>query len=441
MAGVQINEQEVRQAELTAMRSRSFRENITKRIRNNRLAYFSLWVIIILGTVALFADFISYDKPIYASYKGKTYFPILYDYANDLGIYTWDGDLVNTEWRELELDNALWPLIRYKPKNIDISNSQYTGPFERQDVKHWKEWHYLGTDAVGRDVLSALIHGSRISLTIGLISAGISAFIGIFLGACAGYFGDDRLQMTIPRLFFSIIGGFLGFFYGFFIRSGVLANALDSGIGNFILQTFLSILIFASVTFLVGLLGKPFELIPIFRKKVNIWVDIIVSRTIEIVISLPTLLLIITIGAIAAPSIYLVMLVIGLTTWPRIARFTRAEMLKVRGLEYVEAAQSMGYSEFRVIFRHALPNTLAPAFVAIAFGVAQAILIEASLSFLGVGVPPDTLTWGSLLNAARNDISAWWLAIFPGLSIFITITVFNLLGEGLRDALDPKLKH
>ena len=134
------------------------------------------------------------------------------------------------------------------------------------------------------------------------------------------------------------------------------------------------------------------------------------------------------------------MIIIGLTAWTGIARLTRAEFLRVSTMEYIQAAKSLGISEFRIIFKHALPNALAPALVAIAFGVASAILIESSLSFLGIGVPPSTVTWGSLLNLGREQFTAWWLLVFPGLAIFITVTVYNLLGEGLRDAFDPKLK-
>jgi peptide/nickel transport system permease protein len=134
------------------------------------------------------------------------------------------------------------------------------------------------------------------------------------------------------------------------------------------------------------------------------------------------------------------MIIIGFTNWTGIARFTRAEFLKIRSLEYVQAAQALGFSEIRIILKHALPNGLAPAFIAIAFGIASAILIESGLSFLGIGVPHDVVTWGSLLNAGKENFNAWWLVVFPGLAIFLTVTIYNLLGEGLRDALDPRLK-
>jgi peptide/nickel transport system permease protein len=151
--------------------------------------------------------------------------------------------------------------------------------------------------------------------------------------------------------------------------------------------------------------------------------------------------LIFTIAAIAKPSLFLVMAVIGLTSWTGIARFMRGEMLKVRQLDFIQAARALGYADLRIIFVHALPNAFAPVLVSIAFGIASAILVESGLSFLGIGVPPETVTWGSLLASARSATGAWWLAIFPGLAIFLVVTLFNILGEGIRDAIDPKLQQ
>ncbi len=133
-----------------------------------------------------------------------------------------------------------------------------------------------------------------------------------------------------------------------------------------------------------------------------------------------------------------IMVILGLLAWPRIAQFVRGELIRVRSMNYVEAAQAMGFEEWRIILKHALPNSLTPVLIAIAFGVAGAILAEATLSFLGIGVDPDLTTWGELLGKGRNKFSAWWITVFPGLAIFLAVTVFNLIGEGLTDALDPK---
>jgi peptide/nickel transport system permease protein len=133
------------------------------------------------------------------------------------------------------------------------------------------------------------------------------------------------------------------------------------------------------------------------------------------------------------------MAIIGFLSVPGVARLTRAEFIRSRSLDYVQSARALGLRDFRIIFRHILPNAISPVFVYVAFGIASAIVAESSLSFLGIGVPADTVTWGSLLSYARDDYSAWWMAVFPGLAIFITVAMYNLIGEGLREALNPKL--
>ena len=246
--------------------------------------------------------------------------------------------------------SAIFPPIPFRPSSIDLG-----APFARPSAGHW-----LGTDKLGRDVMAGIIHGSRISLSIGFVSVGIALLIGVFLGALAGYFGS--------------------------------------------------------------------------------WVDLVISRVFELELAIPTFFLLITVAAVLPPSIFLTMLIIGLTGWVGIARFTRNEFLKIRSLDYVTAALALGVSNRKIMFRHILPNALAPVMVSIVLGVAGAILLESSLSFLGIGVPADTVTWGSILNEARSNTFAWWLAVFPGFAIFITVLAYYLVGEGLRDALDPRLR-
>lgn len=170
-------------------------------------------------------------------------------------------------------------------------------------------------------------------------------------------------------------------------------------------------------------------------------VDILVQRVIEIVMCFPTFFLILTVLAFVGPSIFNIMIVIGLTGWTGIARLVRAEFLKLRNQDFVTAIRAAGARPARIMFRHILPNALAPVLVSLSFGVASSILAESSLSFLGFGVQPPTPSWGDTLSQARDFMDiAWWLTIFPGLAIFITLTAFNLVGEGLRDAIDPKMK-
>jgi peptide/nickel transport system permease protein len=170
------------------------------------------------------------------------------------------------------------------------------------------------------------------------------------------------------------------------------------------------------------------------------WVDILISRVVEIVMLFPAFFLILTLVALMGPSIYIIMGVIGVTSWPSIARLIRGEVLKQRAADYVSAAQALGFSHARIIFRHLLPNSLTPALVAAPFGIAGAIITEAGLSLLGFGVRPPAPTWGSLLHLAHHNYSYWWLVVFPSLAIFFTVTIFNLIGGGLRDAMDPRLR-
>lgn len=168
--------------------------------------------------------------------------------------------------------------------------------------------------------------------------------------------------------------------------------------------------------------------------------DVLISRLIEIVMCFPTFFLILAVIAYIEPSLYKIMVVIGLTEWTGIARLVRGEFLRLKNQDFVLSSLSLGSSPWRLIFRHIFPNSLSPVLVAVTFGVAGAILIESSLSFLGFGVQPPTPSWGQILSQSREFMDiAWWLMVFPGFAIFLTITAFNLVGEGLRDALDPRV--
>ncbi len=170
-------------------------------------------------------------------------------------------------------------------------------------------------------------------------------------------------------------------------------------------------------------------------------VDIVVSRFIEVMICFPTFFLVLAVLAFVGPSIYNIMVVIGVTGWTGVARLVRGECLKLRKREFVVAAAVSGSRDWRIMWRHILPNALAPVLVSASFGIAGAILVEASLSFLGFGVPPSDPSWGSMLSQAQQFMDiAWWLTLIPGFAIFATITAYNLIGEALRDAIDPNLR-
>ena len=220
----------------------------------------------------------------------------------------------------------------------------------------------LGTDHLARDVLSRMMYGARISLSIGFVAVGISITIGTLLGAVSAYLGG--------------------------------------------------------------------------------WVDTVVMRFVDMVISFPRLVLLITIVAFFdSNSIFMIMAVLGFTQWPSTTRIVRGEVLSLREREFIEAARALGFSRRRIILRHVIPNVLAPVIVAATLAIGNVIVLEAGLSFLGLGLQPPTPSWGSMVADGRNHLlAAWWISTFPGLAIVLTVVAFNLAGDGLRDALDPRLR-
>jgi peptide/nickel transport system permease protein len=172
------------------------------------------------------------------------------------------------------------------------------------------------------------------------------------------------------------------------------------------------------------------------------WVDAVIMRVVDIMLCFPAFFLILAVIALLEPSIWNIMIVIGLTSWMGVARLVRAEFMGLKNREFVSAARVLGASDSRIIFRHLMPNAMAPVLVSATLGVAGAILTESALSFLGIGVQPPTPSWGNILTAGKDNIEvAWWLSVFPGLAILVTVLAYNLLGEGLREALDPRLRE
>lgn len=171
-------------------------------------------------------------------------------------------------------------------------------------------------------------------------------------------------------------------------------------------------------------------------------VDEIIMRFVDLMMCFPTFFLILAVIALLEPSIWNIMIVIGLTNWMGIARLIRAEILSIKNKEFVLAAKAQGFTELRIIFRHVLPNALTPVYVVATLGIGGAILTESALSFLGIGVQPPTPSWGNILTQAKDNIEvAWWLSLYPGLAIFLTVMGYNLLGEGLRDIFDPRRRY
>ena len=350
--------------------------------------------------------------------------------------------------------------------------------------------YLFGTDSLGRDVFSRILEGTTISIAVGFISVGISTFLGIFIGGLAGYYGETKIRGTsiITLILILIIGlvvwknfGFLLFvlavigsvisfiysqeknlFFGFCIAT-ILGIALITPFESLLTAKtvntstiFIQKLIGIPLLALLGILGISYgkqlsqnryrkdntltsKLFSLIEKISLPKIDVLYTIVVDVQISFPTFFLILTVIALLPPSIWNIMIVIGLTSWVGVARFVRAEVLSLREQPFVESAKAIGQSDKKIILLYLIPNSLAPVLVSATLGVAGAILTEAGLSFLGFGVPPPQASWGNILSDGKQYIfDAPWLTLIPGLSILTLMLSFNLFGESLKDAFDPR---
>ena len=329
----------------------------------------ALCFVIFLCLVALFAPMIVGTKPIVCKYKGEIYFPCMGYYVR-----SWENPIfLKDRFRNVYPANlkekdpeswAIWPLV-YQDPYRRVRSGEWPGqPGNPSGVEGSpNRYNWLGTNQQGFDVFAQMVHGTQIALSVGFVSMGIAAAIGITIGALAGYLGG--------------------------------------------------------------------------------WVDMVLSRIIELVMCIPSLVLILALVAMLDHvTNYHLMAIVGITSWTSIARLARAEFMKLKQMEFVTAARAMGASWPRIMVRHVLRNALAPVLVPITFGIAAAILIESGLSYLGFGASPPNPSWGTLLKSGRSAIEQmWWLILFPGLAIFLTVLAYNLIGEGLQEATDPRLRQ
>ena len=316
------------------------------------------------------------------------------------------------------------PSLVRLPEKLRPPLSNPTAELLRPDEIPALRVYLFGTDELGRDVFARMLQGAWVSLTVGFVAVGISVLVGILMGGLSGYYGEKTVRVNHVLVSFVLLAG-----------TGLLAS------GNFAAGAVLYFIAFGLAALPRNkLLGRHAWTRFLFAGTFS--VDTLIMRFVDIMLCFPSFFLILTVVALLPPSIYNIMIVIGLTSWEGTARFVRAEFLSLREQDFVTAARALGVKDLRIIFRHMVPNAIGPVLVSATIGIAGAILTEAGLSFLGFGVPPPHATWGNILSDGKNYIfDAPWLTFVPGFAILIVVLSFNLFGEGLRDILNPKLRE
>lgn len=401
---------------------------VWRQFKKNHFAYISLWLLVPIYLLAILAPMLASNQPFVFYGEDEVIFPWFrsvmnpeepVDYFFNMAMLSLPPWIVlavccNLYWRKLGVPGRrriMWVLCQYagliflfsllfSVPGVRPTNKHYTRNFPLEEFqsqgKHYGIYPPLSFGARENDLdarfqppmyrkdvaLAKDANDTRIHL-LGTDNTGRDVLVRMLYGT--------RISMSV---------GFVA--VGLYILIGVVVGAIAGYFGGF--------------------------------------VDMFISRLIEVVLLFPAFFLILTLVAMIGRSIYIIMIVIGITSWPTIARLIRGEVLKQRSIDYTHAARALGSSDMRIIFRHILPNSLSPVMVAAPFGVASAIILEASLSLLGFGVQPPTPTWGILLRLAHGNYAYWWLIVIPSVAIFVTVTIFNLVGSGLRDAMDPRLR-
>jgi peptide/nickel transport system permease protein len=407
--------------------SESYLDIVWRQFKRNRFALVSLWLLAPLFLVAIFAPLVASNQPLVYREGGETFYPWIraafnpaepVDFAFNMamiGFVPWllISLAANWWWRRREVPGRrriLWASVLFAAIVATLCalfSFESLRPKDKYRARTFTEEQYGQSDA--RAIYPPIPFGPTEQDLDSLFKPpmyrksaadwrksndGFPHVLG------TDNTGRDVLVQMIYGTRISLTVGFVA--VGIYITIGVVIGAIAGYFGGII--------------------------------------DIAISRVIEVVMLFPAFFLILTFVALIGPSIYIIMVVIGFTSWVTIARLIRGEVLKQRSIDYVAAARALGSSHFRILFRHILPNAISPALVSAPFGIAGAIITEAGLSLLGFGVRPPTPSWGTLLRLGNENYTYWWLVVIPSVAMFFTVTVFNLVGSGLRDAMDPRLR-
>jgi peptide/nickel transport system permease protein len=364
--------------------------------------HWSIFILFMYVMVALFAPIIANQYPLACKTEKGWLFPAIF--SQDRHIHK-ANSFIDTD--------CIMPLIPFSPQVTDINNGASLSPGQTTHIKHEKHW--LGTDKLGRDVAAGIIYGTKTAIQIGFISVFFSFIIGVALGMIAAYM-QDGFRLDLLQIFTLGVTLFVLIFYFIFEWKFEQLN-----IWNFLLY---------SVGFLgINMVSSRISNLFSSTKKYKLNLDIILVKAIEIRKSFPGIFILLALASLfVIPSVWNIVFIITLLGWTEFARFARSETLAVKNENYITAAKVLGFSHVRILFKHILPNILSSLIVIACFSVGSAIILESTLSFLGVGLPLEQVTWGKMMAEGR-DMQLWWLVLFPGLALFVIILCLNTIAD------------
>lgn len=325
-----------------------------------------------------------------------------------------------------------------RPNAINL-DQVYQPPFIFTGITKAQQINWLGTDQLGRDVFSNLVSGARTALQVSLPAMFLATAIGVLLGSLAGFWGNTGLRVGVISFIINFILLLLGIYVSFYIRQTDWLNAFNTGSEPILLEVGITCFIFILLALLGWLLSKMLHQLG-FTKQITVPVDQMVLKIIEILGAVPRLLLVMCLTAFSQPALLNLIILAALTYWTGIARLIRGELLQIKELPYIEAARVAGLTDYHILLRHALPNALSPVIVAVAFGLGSLMSLEATLSFLGIGIPAEVPSWGRMMNGIRSNETAWWLLVFPTFALCCTILSIQVVAQYFQRIINPKYK-
>ncbi len=377
-----------------------------------RMAYAFIFLLMI---IALLGPIIANEKPYYCQLDGKKYYP-LFTGLTEVELSNAHPGYSPVDWQKTKFDRVWRAPIPYSYHTIDLEAGTYISPFASQ-IATGRFRHWLGTDALGRDVLAGMIRGCRVSLLIGFGSMLLALLIGVPFGAIAAWWGNKQLRMNIGQLMFAL---FLLIVIGL--------------IWFMPIPTIYIVLLTLCILLLIVVIISRWRGDRVGR--IALPVDRMVMGVISIIDGFPAIFLILVLVAVLPVKGWVVIMgIIALLRWPAMARYMRAEVFKMKEANYIKAAQILNIPSLHILGKQIIPYALRPVMISFIFGVSSAILAESSLSFLGIGLPSDEINWGRLLAQSRNHFAAWWLVVFPGCAIFFTLLSLYTIGNSYQSKI------